>query len=182
MKGIILAAGRGSRLGDHTADKPKSLLKLGNKSLMRRSMENLQASGFDEVVIVLGYKHEMLEEELQKYFPSDFYKVIINEDYTRGSGSSLICAKEEFEGDIVIVESDLLYDKNILVRMSSNKIQNAFSMGYFNHGRKEVKLYLQKMVQLKKLHGLRQVIQLLMVIGLDLQDFVMNLPVCYEKI
>lgn len=144
MKAIILAAGRGVRLGSHTADKPKSLIPVGGKPLLQRSMENLKAAGFEKVTIVVGYRHEMIEEMLAKNFPPSFYQTVMNPDYTRGSGSSLMCAVNAMEGDFVIVESDLLYDTQVLKRMADPKIKQAMAMGFFNHGRKEVKLYLKK--------------------------------------
>ncbi len=143
MKGIILAAGRGVRLGPHTADKPKSLIPLGDKSLLQRNVENLQKAGVEKVFIVVGYRHEMIEEMLAKHFPAGFCETIMNPDYTRGSGSSLICAQSVMQGDLIMVESDLLYDVEILKRLSNPSIKKALTMGYFNHNRREVKLYLK---------------------------------------
>lgn len=143
MKAIVLAAGRGSRLGKYTEEKPKSMLELGGKTLMQRNLENLQSAGFSEVIIVVGYHHEILEEFVTQHFPAGFYKFIMNPDYTRGSGSSLICAASEMTGDLVIVESDLLYDGEVVKRMVSPKLQQAMCLGYFNHNRREVKLYLR---------------------------------------
>lgn len=142
MKAIVLAAGRGSRLGIYTADRPKTLVDVGGKALLQRNLENIKGAGFEKVALVLGYRHEMIEEHLERHFPRDFYKVILNPDYTRGSGSSLMCAAEEFEGDVVIIESDLLYHPGVLMRMANGNGENAMAMGNFNHGRREVKLYL----------------------------------------
>lgn len=143
MKGIILAAGRGVRLGPHTADKPKSLIPLGGITLLQRNVENLRKAGVKEVVVVVGYRHEMIEDMLAKNFPANFYRTIMNPDYTRGSGSSLVCAQQEMQGDIIMVESDLLYDGEILKRLSAPSVKKALTMGFFNHNRKEVKLYLK---------------------------------------
>jgi len=142
MKGLILAAGRGERLGAHTADKPKSLLKVGGKSLIERSLDNLKQVGFTQVIIVVGYQHHMLEEVIQKNYSDDFCKIIKNEDYTRGSGSSLMCATEDLSGDLLIVESDLLYDASIAKRMADAQ-KNAFALGDFGHDRKEIKIRLE---------------------------------------
>ena len=142
MKAIILAAGRGSRLGPHTDDKPKTLLQLGDKPLIQRSLENLRHSGIEQVVVVVGYRHKMIEEVIYRHFASDFCKVVINSDYTRGSGSSLICARQDISGDVLILESDLLYDLEVVKRIIAPNIQNALAMGHFRHGRKEVKIYL----------------------------------------
>jgi len=143
MKAVILAAGRGTRLGKHTEDKPKSLLPLGDKTLLQRSVENIQAAGFSKVTIVVGYRHEMIEDLLKKHFSPTFYQTVMNPDYTRGSGSSLMCTAPEFQGEVVIIESDLLYHVEVLRRMASPTLKNAMAMGFFNHNRREVKLYLK---------------------------------------
>ena len=143
MKAIILAAGRGSRLGPHTDDKPKSLLELGNKSLIQRSLENLYQSGIEQVVVVVGYRHKMIEEVIHRHFPDHFCKIVMNSDYTRGSGSSLMCAWQEIAGDILILESDLFYDLEVVKRITDQKVLHALAMGHFCHGRKEVKIYLE---------------------------------------
>jgi choline kinase len=150
MKAILLAAGRGTRLGPHTADKPKSLIKLGGITLLERCVGNLKRTGFEKVVIVVGYRHEMIEAVLAQNFPASFYKVIMNPDYTRGSASSLMCAHTEMDGEVLTVESDLLYDYRILLRMKPATAGNAMAMGYFNHGRKEVKVYLDQGNHIKR--------------------------------
>ena len=143
MKGLILAAGRGSRLGPHTADKPKSLLEINGKSLIRRNLENFQKVGIDQVILVLGYLKEMLEEEIYSYFPKEFVKILYNPDYTRGSGSTLMCASEELKGSFLVVESDLLYDAKILQRMIDADTDHGLTVGRFHNGRKEIKVYLE---------------------------------------
>ncbi|BBM83134.1 NTP transferase domain-containing protein [Candidatus Uabimicrobium amorphum] len=142
MKALILAAGRGSRLKEYTEDKPKSLLEINGRTLIERSILNLQKAGFSEVIIVTGYLHKLLEDFIvEKY--SSFCKVVYNTDYTRGSGSSFICSTPYLEGEMVIIESDLLYDYRILERLAAQIGKNSMTLGHFNHGRDEVKIVLQ---------------------------------------
>lgn len=58
MKGIILAAGRGSRMGGLTADQPKCMTVLGGKPLVQWQLDALQGGGVNEVAIVRGYLGE----------------------------------------------------------------------------------------------------------------------------
>lgn len=58
--GVILAAGRGSRMRDLTADRPKCLVELAGKPLLSWQLAAL--SGIDEILIVRGYRGEMLAE------------------------------------------------------------------------------------------------------------------------
>ena len=60
MKGIILAAGRGSRMKDLTEERPKCLVELRGKSLLDWQLDSLRAAGIDEIAIVTGYQRERL--------------------------------------------------------------------------------------------------------------------------
>ena len=54
MKGVILAAGKGSRLNGTAGDKPKCLVEAGGLTLIERQIRTLRAAGLDEIVIVVG--------------------------------------------------------------------------------------------------------------------------------
>ena len=55
-KAIILAAGRGSRMGDATASKPKCLNVLNDKCLLDWQLLSLRDAGIEEVTVVRGYR------------------------------------------------------------------------------------------------------------------------------
>ena len=65
MKAIILAAGIASRLRPLTNDRPKCLLKIGDRSLLERTIDALLENNIREIIIVTGYLHEMLESFVQ---------------------------------------------------------------------------------------------------------------------
>ena len=56
MKAMLLAAGRGERMGPLTSDLPKPLLSLGPETLLGRHLRRLAAAGFGEIVINLSYR------------------------------------------------------------------------------------------------------------------------------
>ena len=58
MKTIILAAGRGSRLGERTKDRPKCMCTLQGRTLLDRCMETLERAGVSpaDIGIVTGYR------------------------------------------------------------------------------------------------------------------------------
>ncbi|NBB92544.1 MAG: NTP transferase domain-containing protein [Gammaproteobacteria bacterium] len=64
MRAMILAAGRGERLKPLTDHKPKPLIEVGGKSLIARHLERLADSGFEEVVINLGWLGERIVDHL----------------------------------------------------------------------------------------------------------------------
>ena len=64
MKGVILAAGRGTRLGELTARTPKALLRVGRRPLVVHIVDGLRAAGITEVVIVTGQLGEQVTAEV----------------------------------------------------------------------------------------------------------------------
>lgn len=70
MKVIILAAGRGSRLGERTKDRPKCMCTLGGRTLLDRCLETLAKAGIskEDIGIVTGYRSEMFDVPDVTYF------------------------------------------------------------------------------------------------------------------
>ncbi len=62
MKAVVLAAGLGKRLAAITADKPKVLVKVGNRTLIEHNLTKLHNLGFTKIALVIGYKGEMVQE------------------------------------------------------------------------------------------------------------------------
>lgn len=61
MKALILAAGLGSRLGDLTSGKPKCLLELHGKSILRHQLDLLAACDVNEFTIITGFGAELIQ-------------------------------------------------------------------------------------------------------------------------
>ena len=104
MRAIILAAGRGRRMQELTADKPKCLLELKGKKLLEWQLESLRGAGIEEIAIVTGYKRE----KLKKYNLHEF----CNKHWANTQMvSSLACADEWLQHSPCIVSySDIFYD------------------------------------------------------------------------
>ena len=58
MRGIILAAGKGSRLNGTAGDKPKCLVELGGRTLIDRQIDVLERAGIDDIAVVVGCQAE----------------------------------------------------------------------------------------------------------------------------
>ena len=104
MKVIILAAGIGNRLGKYTNDNPKSLLEFDGKSLLKRHIEILKELYVEEIVIITGYKSEMIVEHLND--ASIPIRFIFNERYAEGSIISLGCAYDILTNKKIIDDSN----------------------------------------------------------------------------
>lgn len=68
MKAVILAGGRGTRLGEETHSCPKPMLKIGNKPILWHIMKTYSAYGINDFIICCGYLGYMIKEYFANYF------------------------------------------------------------------------------------------------------------------
>ena len=111
MRAIILAAGMASRLRPLTDNTPKCLLKIGERSLLQRSIDALTSNGIKEIVIVTGYLHNQIEDFVKQQYPSLDVTFIHNGVYDSTNNIySLWLARPKADGEeILLLDSDLLY-------------------------------------------------------------------------
>lgn len=69
MQAVILAAGAATRLRPLTDTTPKCLLKIGDKSLLQLTIENILANGVKDFVFVTGYLNHMIEDFVRTNYP-----------------------------------------------------------------------------------------------------------------
>ena len=111
-KSLIIAAGLGSRLKDHTADLPKCMLDFGGKTLLERQLEAYNSNGIKNIAVIRGYKKNKIKYKGLKYFE--------NTDYRNNNILNSIFYAEKFiDGNIIISYSDILFD-NIVVQRALN--------------------------------------------------------------
>jgi len=70
-RAVILAAGRGSRLGHLGGDRPKCLVELAGKPLIERQIAALRRGGVDEIGVVRGYRADMIDFPGLSYFANE---------------------------------------------------------------------------------------------------------------
>ena len=68
MKVLLLAGGLGTRLGDGTDIKPKPMVEIGGKPILWHIMKLYSKYGFNEFVLLLGYKGYFIKEYFANYF------------------------------------------------------------------------------------------------------------------
>ena len=143
MKAIILAAGMASRLRPLTLTTPKSLLKVGERSRLQRSTDALIANGVREFCIVTGYLHEMIEDFVKEQY-ADSIKVtfVYNKVYeTTNNIYSLWLARPFAEGEeVLLLDSDLLYDPQIVTRVLAADAPNVLTLIRHELGEEEMKV------------------------------------------
>lgn len=62
MKTVILAGGKGTRMGNLTVDIPKPMIKIGGKPILQHQVENAKRYGFSDLIMLIGYKEEIVRE------------------------------------------------------------------------------------------------------------------------
>ncbi len=68
MKVVILAGGLGTRLGEETVRVPKPMVEIGGKPILWHVMQIFAAQGYDEFVLALGYKQELIKDYFLNFF------------------------------------------------------------------------------------------------------------------
>ncbi len=129
MKAIIFAAGVGKRLQAFTQGLPKCLVTIDGQTLLARHLEHLQRLGVEGLVLVVGYKHEAIRDAIENENPfSGDIRWVVNEQYTRGSITSLWAARSEMNDDVILMDADVLYAHEILCRLVTSRHTTALLM------------------------------------------------------
>jgi choline kinase len=117
MRAIILAAGRGLRLKQPEDEQiPKCLLRFGGMSLLERHLRMLKTAGITDIVLALGFRHELVEAELDRLQWQPRPEIVINTQFELGSVLTVhtIAAAMTRGGDVLLMDADVLYDERIM--------------------------------------------------------------------
>jgi choline kinase len=148
MRAIILAAGRGVRLQlPEDAQLPKCLLRFGGMTLLERHLRMLEAAGVTDVVLALGYRHELVEAELARLDWQPRPQIVLNEQFELGSVLTVhaVASAMTRGGDILLMDADVLYDERILRALAagSSPVNRLLIDRDFEAGDEPVKLCVQ---------------------------------------
>lgn len=111
MRGVILAAGEGSRMGPYTDDVPKSFLELEGETLYDRQQALLEPH-VEGTTVVLGYQHEVVCDRF------DLEDPLVLEGWDRyENAASLRLALQHVDDDVLVCNGDVLVDERALARL-----------------------------------------------------------------
>ncbi len=104
---VILAASRGSGLESLTGDKPKVMIQVAGKTVLRRLVDKFKSQGINEITVVAGYCADAVQVQGAR--------VVMNDDWAHSNElTSLDCALDAIQSDTVIIYGDLLFRRYIL--------------------------------------------------------------------
>jgi phosphoenolpyruvate phosphomutase len=107
---VVLAASRGTGLEAVTADRPKVMLPIAGKPLLRWLVGSFKKQGVNDITVVGGYRADAID--------TTGIKLVVNERHgSTGELVSLACAADAFQHDAVISYGDLLFRSYMLDRL-----------------------------------------------------------------
>lgn len=121
MKALILAAGSGTRLKKYTENLPKGMLSFMGKTIIERQIEAYRQCGITDIIIVRGFAADKIHYPDVKYYDNDDYA-------NTNMVESLLTAKDEFDDDMIVSYSDILFEKKMLDTMMKSDADFACSV------------------------------------------------------
>ena len=116
MRAVIIAAGTGSRLGEYSRDKPKTLVEISGVPILGYTLNNLINEGINDIVIITGYKGHKIKEFIDRNYNNLNVSYVHNDIYDKTNNIySVYLAKDELENsDFLLINSDVLFHGGIL--------------------------------------------------------------------
>lgn len=115
MQAVILAAGRGVRMGELTNDLPKPMLRINGRPILEYTLANLPEE-ISEVIIVIGYKGEIIKSYFGDHYNDKKIRYVI-QDELRGSADALHRAKDLLQDKFLVLNGDDLYHRSDLKKI-----------------------------------------------------------------
>jgi len=137
MKAIILAAGYGNRMRPLTDNCHKTMLEVAGKTIIQRIIDGLVENGIKDIVVVTGYRSEELKDYLSELYPEILFKFIENKKYRETNNIySMALAFENItiDSDIILIESDLLYQPQVITRLINSAYSNVALVDKYRTG------------------------------------------------
>ena len=116
MKVIVIAAGDSKRLGEHTKNIPKAMVKIDDRRILDFQLDFFKKEKVNEIIIVTGKHHEIF----------NFQDVIYTKDENNEKHDvlgSLMCAREMMSDELVTTYSDIILDEKILKSIIDSKYE-----------------------------------------------------------
>ncbi len=149
MKAIILAAGMGKRLQEVSGGKPKSMINIGTKSILHQQIDSCQQVGIEDFVFVLGYKKDDLKQHILQKIAQKNAVFIENPIYDKTNTLySLFLTREQFDDDFIYFNADVLFQSNLLKKISRPSVHSQLLLETKYCGEEEVKMIIDEKMRI----------------------------------
>lgn len=129
---VILAAGRGTRLGARTADQPKPMTEVNGVSIIGNLLSSLQGAGVEKVVLVTGYLSAVLEDHVCTAEGAPQVDIVENADFAATNNIySLWCAREYLREGFMLFEADVFCEPSLVSAMVDSRQEDLIVVDRF---------------------------------------------------
>ena len=131
MKAVILAAGEGKRLRPFTETMPKVMLPIANKPMIAYVLDAVKNSGIDEIIIVVGYKKEVIMEYFKNYKNAKITYIV--QDKQLGTAHALLQAKKHLKNPFIVLSGDNVIDQSSIIKLTQEPSNYALLIKKHQH-------------------------------------------------
>lgn len=129
-KVVIAAAGQGTRMLHLSKDRPKHLIEVNERPFLAYVLDNLILAGYTDIILVGGYKKELMEDFEKNYIPTkkDNFKItFVNQfeilgpkEKIYGTACPLMCVKDDIKEQFLFICGDNLFSVKDLKEMNTD--------------------------------------------------------------
>ncbi|MFW6121740.1 MAG: bifunctional sugar-1-phosphate nucleotidylyltransferase/acetyltransferase [Petrotogales bacterium] len=131
IKAVILAAGEGRRLRPFTENMPKVMLPVANKPILEYVIHAVKKSGIDEIIVVVGYKKEVIMEYFKNYKDVNIQYVV--QDKQLGTAHALLQAKNHIKDSFIALSGDNIIDQKSISGLIKDKSEHTILIKEHSH-------------------------------------------------
>lgn len=118
MKAVIIAAGKGKRMGPLTENRPKAMLPVANKPIIYHIIANLNQAGIRDFIIVTGY----CKEKITEYFENNFLNVnieFIEQREQKGTANAIAVVRGYIDERFLVINGDVIANSKDIKKLIS---------------------------------------------------------------
>lgn len=142
MKAVILAAGEGKRLRPFTETLPKVMLPVANKPVLEYVFDAVKKSGINEIVVVVGYKKEVIMEYFKDY--KGLKISYVTQDKQLGTAHALLQAKNKITGTFIALSGDNIIDQDSIAQLIKDNSNHSILIKEHPHPSKYGAVFIEK--------------------------------------
>ncbi len=133
LPAVILAAGKGTRLGKLSDNKPKPMTDVNGRMIIANLIESLIRNGIKKIIVATGYLNEVLEKTVNKYQGKADIICVYNEFYgTTNNIYSLWLTEKYLQNGFYLFEADVFFEDAVMQKLLYSKAENLMVVGKHN--------------------------------------------------